>query len=75
MGFNFLKATKPQRGDSLLFTTQSTRVPGARPPKDERLGCPWSCPKVLNLGIQRLNHSVITLFRKESKELKVTLST
>ena len=29
LGFNFLKATVPLRGDSLLFTIKSSRVPGA----------------------------------------------
>ena len=28
MGFNCLKVTKPLRGGSLLFTTQSSGVPG-----------------------------------------------
>ena len=28
MGFNYLKVTKPQRGDSVLFTNQSPGVPG-----------------------------------------------
>ena len=30
MGFNFLKALEPLRGDSLLFTTKSQEVPGTR---------------------------------------------
>ena len=29
MGFNFLEATEPLKGDSLLFTTLSPGVPGA----------------------------------------------
>ena len=28
IAFNCLKATEPLRGDSLLFTTQSPRIPG-----------------------------------------------
>ena len=58
---------------SLLFTTQ---YPGGplrsfdRPQKDERLGCPWSHPKVLNLELRRLNHLVIALFRKEPQRIQ-----
>ena len=30
MGFNCLKATEPQRGRSLLFTTKFPEIPGTR---------------------------------------------
>ena len=53
MGFNFLKATEPLRGDSLLSTPKSpgeTWYSFDRPQKDGRLSRSWSHPVVFNLG-------------------------
>ena len=54
MGFNCLNATKPLRGDSLLFTIQSPGVPGTHLIDLGRMkgcGLPWSYPAVLNPGL------------------------
>ena len=64
MEFNCFKATKPLRGDSLLFTTQLPGVPGTHLIDLGRMrecGLLWSHPAVLTpgtpgLGNQHLNH-------------------
>ena len=54
IGFNCLKATKPLKGDILLFTTQSPGVPGTHLIHLGRMkgcGLPWNHPAILNLGL------------------------
>ena len=63
MWFNCLKATKPLKRDSLLFTIQSPRVPGTHLTDFGRMkgcGLPWSHPVVLNLGLPDWETSTLT---------------
>ena len=63
MGFNCLKATKPLRGDSFLFSTQALGVPGTHLMDLGRMkGCslPCSHPAVLNLGLLDWESSTLT---------------
>ena len=48
MGFNYLKATEPLRGVSVLFTTKFPEILGTDLIEDEMLSRPWSHPLVLN---------------------------
>ena len=51
MGFNFLKAAEPLRGDISILPTKCPEISGTpfgRPWKDEKLSQPWSHPVVLN---------------------------
>ena len=62
MGFNYIKATEPLRGD-INFYHSVPRISWYlfnRPQKDERLGQPWSHPVVLNLGSLDWESSVLT---------------
>ena len=61
MGFNYLKATEPLRGGSLLFTTTFPEIPGTR--RDEWLSRPWSQPVVLNVS-----DCLLGILRKASLE-------
>ena len=56
MGFNCLNATEPLRGDSLLFTTLSPRVPRTHLINLGRMKQSWGHPVVL---IQCPNHYAI----------------
>ena len=63
MWFNCLKATKPLRGDSLLFTTQPPGVRGTHLIDLGRMkgcGLPWSHPAVLNSGLLDRETSTLT---------------
>ena len=62
VGFNCLKATKPLRGDSLLFTSQSPGVPGTHLIDFRRMegcGLPWSHPVVLDWETSTLTIMII----------------
>ena len=59
MRFNCLKTTEPLRGDSLLFTTKFSEIPGTYW-KVERLNQPWNHPVVLNKGPQDRESSALT---------------
>ena len=63
MWFNCVKATKPLKGDSLLFITQSLGVPITYLIDLGRMkGCgwPWSHPAVLNPGLLDWETSTLT---------------
>ena len=63
MWFNCFKATKPLRGDSLLFTNQSPGVPGPHLIDLRRMkgcGLPWSHPAVLNPELLDWETSTLT---------------